>query len=94
MGATTQKGEHLMFYIDDAKLVDEAINTDGVYHVDVPNKILSIFVNSVEVHSVIFIDVNRGFLIKNQTDITGKLVICNGEPLKEFCFGEITLKFQ
>jgi len=85
-----------MINLDDGNLITQAINVDGVYHVEVrkkngPNKVL---LDGGECKFVIFADTNKGYLIRHKTTMDGRLVTVGNEPAFEILFGKVEVIFN
>lgn len=81
-----------MIYIDDQNLIHRAIHKPGVYHVDVPDKSLSVktvLLDGVEVLHVIFCDTHNGILIKGQQSIDGKMIVRQDQIAYEIKLGKV-----
>jgi len=81
-----------MINLDDGNLITQAINEDGVYHVDVvkstngPKKVL---LDGEECKGVIFADTNKGYLIRHKTTLDGRVVTVGNEIVFEILFGKV-----
>lgn len=81
-----------MINLDDGNLITQAINEDGVYHVDVrkevngPKKVL---LDGQECKFVIFADTNKGCVIRHKTTIDGLVVTVGNEAVFEILFGKV-----
>ncbi|OTU51869.1 hypothetical protein CAT36_07550 [Acinetobacter pittii] len=86
-----------MINLDDANLISQAINVDGVYHVEVrkstsgPKKVL---LDGEDCKYVIFADTNKGYLIRHKTTIDGRVVTVGDEPVFEILFGKVEVTFD
>ncbi|OTU22105.1 hypothetical protein [Acinetobacter pittii] len=86
-----------MINLDDANLISQAINVDGVYHVDVvkstngPKKVL---LDDEECKYVIFADTNKGYLIRHKATIDGRVITVGNEPVFEILFGKVEVKLR
>ncbi|MDV8150433.1 hypothetical protein R5L37_01455 [Acinetobacter pittii] len=86
-----------MIHLDDANLISQAINVDGVYHVDVvkstngPKKVL---LDDEECKYVIFADTNKGYLIRHKATIDGRVITVGNEPVFEILFGKVEVKLR
>lgn len=86
-----------MINLDDGNLITQAINEDGVYHVEVrkatngPKKVM---LDSEECKYVIFADTKKGYVIRHKTTIDGRVVTVGNEPVFEILFGEVEVTFN
>ena len=80
-----------MINLEDGNLITQAINEDGVYHVEVrkdnlPKKVM---IDGEECKFVIFADTNKGYLIRHKTTLEGRVVTVFNEPAFELLFGKV-----
>jgi len=85
-----------MINLDDGNLITQAINEDGVYHVEVrkdnlPKKVM---IDGEECSFVIFADTNKGYLIRHKTTLDGHVVTVGNEPAFEILFGKVEVIFN
>lgn len=81
-----------MICIDDAKLIQEATNTQGVYHASVSRRIKKVFLDGREIEAAIFVDTNRGIVITHKRNLDGKYCIVDDSLVYDFHFGLVTVE--
>lgn len=86
-----------MINLDDGNLISQAINQDGVYHVEVrksSNSPKQVMLDGQECKYVIFADTNKGYVIRHKTTIDDRVVTLGNEPVFEILFGKVEVVFN
>ena len=83
-----------MIYIDDSQLKERAANSDQAFHANVKDTTIeAVFLNGEPIYDALYVDIEKGFLIKIKSDIAGKTVVVNDEIGHELLFGDVTVKY-
>lgn len=84
-----------MIYIEDSQLKDRAANSDKAFHANIKNTgIEAVFLNGERIFDALYVDIEKGFLIKIKSDVAGKTLVVNGEIGHEVLFGDVTVKYR
>lgn len=86
-----------MILLDDSKILSDSYSVDGVYHTGNHHgsyNVDSILLDGVLITGVISCDINKGFLIRNKTDATGKLIVTDSEIVYELLTGKVEVTFK
>ncbi len=84
-----------MIYLDNSNLVRRATESDQAFHVDVrATNIKGVFIDGSPVLDVLYVDLEKGFLIRFKTDIELKLIVIAGELAHEILFGNVTVEYR
>lgn len=83
-----------MIYLDDSKLMQRAVDSDQAFHVDVrATNIKAVYLDGERIRDAIYVDLEKGFLIRIKTDIECKPVSINGDLAHEILFGVVTVEY-
>lgn len=81
-----------MISIDDSNLRQRALNIDGCYMAGITRNVKAVKIDGVVSNSVFYCDINLGLAICWKKDLSGKLLILDGDFVYEFVFGVIEVE--
>lgn len=84
-----------MIYLDDSKLIQRAADSDQAFHVDVrATNIEAVYLDGERIRDAVYVDLEKGFLIRIKTNIECKPVLINGDLAHEILFGAVTVEYR
>lgn len=84
-----------MIYLDDSNLIQRATESDQAFHVGVrSDNIKDIFIDGNPVLGVVYVDLEKGFLIRFKTDLESKPIVIAEGLVHEILFGNVTVEYR
>ena len=84
-----------MITLDTGTLQSRALNVQGCYMVGInDHNVKRVLLNGCDSHHVFYCDVNSGFAVLNKRDLSGKIIVSNGEFIHDVFFGKVEVIFD
>lgn len=84
-----------MIYLDNSNLIQRATESDQAFHIGVrADNIKNIFIDGNPVLGAVYVDLEKGFLIRFKTDLESKPIVIAEGLAHEILFGNVTVEYR